>query len=203
MIFLLTLNNMGLNISFDQFSHNGICFEYIYLQTRETFNSALRPSPVGTEVKTKTEIMKKLFTLIAGSLLMLAASAQSADAFRSQSMSKDLYKGRPSVVVHSSKRFDIVVDGRSFVNDGNINLSMLRDGRHTIQVFELSRGIFQKRRHLVSTSNFTIRNKNLRIDVDLVGRIRITESKNRFDNDRGWDNDRGRDNDRNDRDRRY
>jgi hypothetical protein len=147
--------------------------------------------------------MKKIFTLVLGSLFVLAVSA--ADR-------------KPTVTVNSSKKYEIVIDGRSYQNIGDLSLSSLRDGNHSIQVYQASKGFFQKRKMLVASSGFQLRNNDIMINVDMFGQIRITESRPRFDqddrghNDKGWGNSQGHDNKgydkdhdagRNDHDKRF
>ena len=137
--------------------------------------------------------MKKIFTLLTGILITLVTFA--AD--------------RPTVTLRSNKNYEIVIDGKSyFTQYGRVmNLSHLRSGRHSVQVFELNRHMFRTTRKLVSSSGFRLRNKDIAIVVDPRGNLRITESKfgkdfdrdDRYDNDNDWgrgnDRDRDRDND--------
>jgi hypothetical protein len=142
--------------------------------------------------------MKKIFTLVLGSLFTLAVSA--ADH-------------QPTVTVNSSKKYEIVIDGRSYQNTGNLNLSFLRDGSHSIQVYQANKGFFfQKRKMMIASSGFQVRNNDITINVDMAGQIRIIESRSRFNqddrgrNDKGWDNNKEYDNHgpvKNDHDRRF
>ena len=116
---------------------------------------------------------------------------------------------RPTVTLCSNKNYEIVIDGKSyFTQYGRVmNLSHLRSGRHSVQVFELNRHMFRTTRKLVSSSGFRLKNKDIAIVVDPRGNLRITESKfgkdfdrdDRYDNDNDWgrgnDRDRDRDND--------
>ncbi len=110
----------------------------------------------------------------------------------------------PTVILNSSKNFEIVIDGRSFVANGRtITLDRLNSGRHTIRVFELRRGFrgnVQKR--LVSQSSFRLRNQDLLIRVNNKGEILTKESRNRrMYNDQDYrSSDRDRDFDRDFRD---
>jgi hypothetical protein len=130
--------------------------------------------------------MKKIFTLVLGSLFAFAVSA--ADH-------------QPTVTVNSSKKFEIVIDGKSYQTIGNLNLSFLRNGNHSIQVYQVNRGFFMQRRKMpVASSGFLLRNNDISINVDMFGQIRINESRSRFDqdsrdrNDKGWNNSQGHDN---------
>jgi hypothetical protein len=136
--------------------------------------------------------MKKIFTLALG--LMLTAAIFAADR-------------KPTVTVTSAKRYSIVIDGKKYFGDGNtINISHLRSGRHDVKVYTVSRGFFMRSKKLIASSSFQLKNKDVKISIDRLGQLQISES--RFDQDRGW-NDRNRNNDhdygrnRGDRDRRF
>jgi len=130
--------------------------------------------------------MKKIFTLMTGLLLTVAMFA--ADH-------------RPTVTINSmgsARRFEVVIDGRTYANAGSmLSITNLRSGNHSIKVYETSRGFsFFKRKQLVSSSLFQLRNQDIRITLDRFGNISI--SQDRFDRyDRGRDqrdwNDRDRD----------
>jgi hypothetical protein len=127
--------------------------------------------------------MKRFLTLMAASLLTIAAMAA---------------ERRPSVTIRSVNNYEIVVDGRRYANDNSFSLSDLRKGKHTIKVYEVSRGLFNVRRKLVSSSSFRLQNNDLYITIDRWGSVRVNEA--RFDNDRRYDRD---DNGRRDRDDDY
>lgn len=135
--------------------------------------------------------MKKIFTLMTGILITLVTFA--AD--------------RPTVTLRSTKNYEIVIDGRSYFSQyGKVmNLSHLRSGRHSIQVYEMNRYMFRTTRKLVSTSNFRLKNKDVAIVVDPRGNLRITESKfgKDFDRDDRYDRDNDRDHDGRGRGNRY
>ena len=116
---------------------------------------------------------------------------------------------KPDVTIISMKKYEIVVDGRTYYsNNRMMNIDNLRNGRHTIQVYEMSnRGfsIFQKKR-LVANRSFQLRNNDVKITIDRFGQLTITENKfgrdGKYGNDnRGWDDRDGKNqrNDRNDR----
>ena len=145
--------------------------------------------------------MKKIFTLIAATILTVASFA--ADH-------------RPTVTLRSSRNYQIVIDGQSiFARNGMVDLSGMRRGRHTIQVYELNRGlglggiIFGRTKRLVDVSQFSLRNADVNIYIDFRGQVRISEERfgrDRRDNDwNDWDRDRDyghdRDNDHRDRNR--
>ncbi len=128
--------------------------------------------------------MKKIFTLTLGLLLTVAMFA--ADR-------------RPMVTVSAAKKYEIVIDGKSFISRGNtISISSLFNGRHNIKVYEMRQGLFMRSKKLVASSMFTLRNNDVRIAIDRFGNMQIKETKFGRDwNDRDHRNDgRGRDNDR-------
>jgi hypothetical protein len=120
--------------------------------------------------------MKKLFTLSLG--LLIAAAMFAADR-------------RPDVTITSMKKYEIVVDGRSYqAGDRTMNLDDLRNGRHTIQVYEPGRGFsFFRRKNLVSSSAFQLRNLDVNITIDRFGNISIREDKYGRNDQRGWNDD--------------
>lgn len=112
---------------------------------------------------------------------------------------------RPDVTIvsMSMKKYEIVIDGKSYMGGQRfLNLEDLRKGRHTIQVYEVNRGMsIFKRRHLVSSQSFMLRNVDMRITIDRFGKLSFDEQKFDRDERRGddrrngdWDNrrDRGR-----------
>jgi len=104
--------------------------------------------------------MKKIFTLIAATVLTVASFA--ADR-------------RPVVTLKSSRNYEIVIDGRSyFSNSGIMNLSNIMKGQHTIKVYETTRGrgfglMFGKAKRLVDASTFLLRNNDIDIAIDKSG----------------------------------
>ena len=123
--------------------------------------------------------MKKIFTLVLG--LMFTVAMFAADR-------------RPTVTVTSTKRYAIVIDGKQYFTNGNtISISSLFNGRHDVKVYKMKRGFFMNTRKLVASSNFQLRNSDVKIHIDRLGQLQISES--RFG--RGWgDHDYGKDNDR-------
>jgi hypothetical protein len=133
--------------------------------------------------------MKKIFTLIAASVLTIASFA--ADH-------------KPVVTLKASRNYEIVIDGRSYSGSSILNLSNIRSGQHSIKVYEMSRGfMFRKAKRLVDASTFQVRNNDVDISIDFRGQISVTED--RFGHDKWNDRkDNGRDkdygHDKNDRD---
>ena len=113
--------------------------------------------------------MKKTFTLALG--LMLTVAMFAADR-------------RPTVTVTSAKRYAIVIDGKQYFTNGNtMNISSLFNGRHNVKVYKMKRGFFMNTKTLVASSNFQLRNNDVKIDIDRYGQLQISES--RFGRD--WD----------------
>jgi hypothetical protein len=107
--------------------------------------------------------VKKIFTLLAGTLMAVAVMA--ADH-------------RPVVRLQNFRNFKVVIDGRSyFGNNMAIRLNNYHGNRHTIKVYEMRRGFFQRER-LVDMAAFRTRNKDVMIRIDQFGRIDIRERRN-------------------------
>ncbi|HJS54689.1 MAG TPA: hypothetical protein VJ765_09105, partial [Chitinophagaceae bacterium] len=127
--------------------------------------------------------MKKIFTMCLG--LVLTAAVFAADR-------------RPDVTVISPKRYEIVIDGKTyFSGNQKMNIENLRKGRHSIKVYETTSGFsFFKKKRLVASKVFQLRNDDLRITIDRFGHMTITEDKfgrrdNKFGKEgRGWDDNR-------------
>ncbi|HKC35894.1 MAG TPA: hypothetical protein VKB95_07515 [Chitinophagaceae bacterium] len=134
--------------------------------------------------------MKKIFTMCLG--LALTAAVFAADR-------------KPDVTIISMKKYEIVIDGRTYFSNNKImNIDNLRNGRHTIQVYEMNNRGFSifKRKQLVTSRSFQLRNNDVKITIDRFGQLTITEDRfgrdNKYGNDdRGWD-----DHDHNGRDNR-
>jgi hypothetical protein len=122
----------------------------------------------------KNNKMKKIFTL--ASALLLSVAMFAADR-------------RPSVTVTSSKKYQIVIDGKSYLgSNGNaISISNIQSGFHTVKVFEVNRFFFKRNKKMVSTSSFQVRNQDVMIDVNRFGQLQITQSSFGRDYDgNGW-----------------
>src|SRR5512147_2024101 len=123
--------------------------------------------------------MKKIFTMCLG--LVFTAAVFAADR-------------KPDVTIVSMKKYEIVVDGKTYFGSGHtMNIDNLRNGRHNIQVFEINRGfsIF-KRKQLVASQSFMLRNNDVKITIDRFGNLSINELKygrnNDYDRDhKDWD----------------
>lgn len=146
--------------------------------------------------------MKKLITLFFGSMLALAASAQNR---------------QPVVTVHTPTDFEVRIDGIAHSSGNNATIPNLAQGTHSVEVYQLKPGLFGKKRELVSTTSFTLRDRDITISVDQYGQARISESgsrtgearTNRGRTDNTWAKGKGRertyenDDDYNDDDRNY
>ena len=116
--------------------------------------------------------MKKIFTLAIGSLFALSVMA--ADH-------------QPSVTVKSSKKYEIVIDGKSYKGNSYIDLSGLFPGYHSIKVYKTGkRSFFGKRSKLISSSNFAVKRNDVVITVDQFGQVDVNEI--RFGRNKSWDN---------------
>lgn len=120
--------------------------------------------------------MKKIFILAAGILATIAVFAANRN---------------PVITVTSTKNFKVVIDGKTFFPGNNpVRLTGLQNGRHTIRVYEMRRGLFERRERLVTSSSFRTRGHHVRIMIDHFGKIRIQEVKRdgrfkKFDHNRG------------------
>jgi len=125
--------------------------------------------------------MKKIFTLAAG--LLLTAAVFAADR-------------KPVVTVNSSKNYKIVIDGKSYFGD-NLTLRLQDNFRqiHTIQVFQMRRGLFVKGEKQVDRATFKLDRNDVAIRIDWFGNIQIREIKAYGRDDRGFgrDQDKGYD----------
>ena len=136
--------------------------------------------------------MKKIFTLIAATVLTVATTF-AADR-------------RPSVTLKSSRNYEVVIDGKSYSTSSVMQLPMLRSGQHSIKVYQQSRGGFGffslKTKRLIDASSFTVGRSDVDINVDFRGQITI--SQDRFGQNK-WDDQRSDryDHNRNDQNRHF
>jgi len=124
--------------------------------------------------------MKKIFTLALG--LMLTVAMFAADR-------------KPMVTLTSSKKYQVVIDGRQYFSNGNaITISNLFNGNHDVKVFAVKPGFFMRSKQLVASSCFQVSSNDVQINIDRFGQVQITQSRPAHD----WnDHDRGRGNDHN------
>ena len=109
--------------------------------------------------------MKKLFTLVLASFVVMGVNAR-----------------QPQVILNSSNDFDIKIDGQLYSGNSTV-IPSLSQGLHTVEVYSVKRGLLGigKKRELVSSTQFNLRNNDVRIDVDQSGQIRLNELGNRDD----------------------
>ena len=94
---------------------------------------------------------------------------------------------RPTVTLNSNRNFEIVIDGQRYSGNNNfVNISNLRNGRHTIRVYEFRRGLFGNNRRLISSKNFLLKNNDLSINVDRYGEVQIYEEQYGRGRNNGW-----------------
>lgn len=133
--------------------------------------------------------MKKIFTLVAGLFLMVAAMA--ADR-------------RPVVTVNNSKNYKIVIDGKSyFGTNTTISLNNLAMGKHSIKVYEMKKSGYGRMAKEVMTdaATFTVSRNDVSISIDRFGDVTVTEIRDRgrferIDNHGRKDNDWNKKDDR-------
>lgn len=121
--------------------------------------------------------MKKFITFFVAALVVFAASASAQ---------------RARVILNSNTNYEVQVDGRNYNNRGTSTIDDLNSGRHSVAVYQvISRGIFGigKKRNLLSSEQFNLRNNDVYIAVNQNGQVRISEngydgySKSRRGND--------------------
>ena len=127
--------------------------------------------------------MKKIYTFITAAFL---AATVSVSAQR--------------VSLRVDNNYEVKIDGRNYGN--NAVIPGLSDGNHEVQLYRLDRALLGKRRTLVSTDRFEMRNNDVNIDVDQYGKLRINNSgdfnrRNRDDRNRDGRNVDNRDRDDN------
>ncbi len=120
--------------------------------------------------------MKKISIFILSSLFALTLSATDS---------------QPMVRINTSNNnYEVSIDGANYY--GNSTIPNLNQGTHAVQVYEVRKGLFGKRRTLVSSSNFQLYNNDVNIFVDANGQVRINESGNYNNNDNTEKRNRGR-----------
>lgn len=114
--------------------------------------------------------MKKIYLLLTMGLFVATISATAQN-----------------VILRLDNNYDVSIDGRNY--EGNATIPNLGYGQHTINVYEVKKGFLGigKKRNLVSTSNFELRNDDVMVDVDQNGQLRINELGNYRSQDRRSD----------------
>ncbi|MGE5109053.1 MAG: hypothetical protein ACM3H8_16065 [Sphingobacteriales bacterium] len=102
--------------------------------------------------------MKKFYLLMVVALLVTAMSATAQ-----------------RVLLRIPSNYEVNIDGRYYVNNETIN--SLGYGQHTVSLYQVRPGIWGigKRRTLVSTSSFEMRNNDIAIEADQYGQLRIND----------------------------
>ena len=117
--------------------------------------------------------MKKLFTLIVG--LFTAAAVFAAAG--------------PAVMLKNNSNYRVEIDGRAYdQSQTRIELGNTYGySNHTINVYEVRRGLFAKNR-LISSKTFSLSQNDMMIMVDQSGNIRMRELGNTNTNrgGKGW-----------------
>src|SRR4026207_1425361 len=119
--------------------------------------------------------MKTIFTLITFSFISVFALAAEKN---------------PDVKVISTGEYLIIVDGKQYKNEKKIILKDMQKGIHYIDVFKKKTGLFGSKYKLVSSKQFEIGKKDLDIDVNASGYIRIGKNDD-WDGDQ-WYKDRSK-----------
>jgi hypothetical protein len=116
--------------------------------------------------------MKKIFTLITVSFISVFALAA---------------EKKPDVKVTSTGEYLIIVDGKQYKNEKKIILKDMEKGIHYIDVFKKKKGLFGSKYKLVSSKQFEIEKKDLEIDVNASGYIKIGKNDS-WDGDQWYKN---------------
>ena len=117
--------------------------------------------------------MKKLITFLFGSMIAIAASAQTRQA---------------QVIVHAPSNMEVRIDGVNYSNGNNPTIPNLPQGTHSLEVYEIkSKGFLGigKKTELISSRNFTLGERDITIDVDQYGQARISGEGRNSGNDSG------------------
>lgn len=102
--------------------------------------------------------MKTVFTLIAFTLSSLFAVAG---------------EKYPDVKVTTTGEYLVVIDGKHYENQKQIFIKDMQKGIHYIDVFKKKKGLFGSKYKLVSSKQFEIEKKDMEIDVNTSGYIKI------------------------------
>lgn len=83
-----------------------------------------------------------------------------------------------SVILRISNNYEVNIDGRYY--GANETVPALSYGQHTVKLYEVKPGVLGigKKRTLLSTRNFELRNNDVTIQVDQNGQLRIDEAGN-------------------------
>ncbi len=102
--------------------------------------------------------MKRFIPLFIASLLALTITASGRD---------------PVIKLNASNnKYEIRIDGRAFVNAGDIHLF---EGMHKVEVYKIKKVFLGKRKVLVSQADFDFTNSDLVILVDDAGQVNVND----------------------------
>ena len=110
--------------------------------------------------------MKKISTFILAGLLTMAVSAA---------------ERQPMVTVNTTNDYEVQIDGQTYNNGNSGTIPNMVQGTHRVEVYQVTKQLFGKRRTLVSTSSFELRDNDVTINVDQNGQLRISQSRNGTD----------------------
>ncbi len=82
------------------------------------------------------------------------------------------------VILRISNNYEVNIDGRYYA--ANETVPALSYGQHTVKLYEVKPGILGigKRRTLISTSSFEMRENDVFIETDQYGKLRISQAGN-------------------------
>ncbi|MBI2729676.1 MAG: hypothetical protein HYX40_02795 [Sphingobacteriales bacterium] len=115
--------------------------------------------------------MKKIYLLLVAALFVTFISAEAQ-----------------RVIVQLPSNYEVDIDGRYYSNNETVN--NISYGQHTVRLYEVRPGLLGigKRRQLVSTSTFDLRNNDVSIEVDRNGQLRIYDSGYNNNQNGNWNN---------------
>ncbi|MDZ4807748.1 MAG: hypothetical protein SGI96_05700 [Bacteroidota bacterium] len=103
--------------------------------------------------------MKKIYTFITAAFLAATVSVSAQ-----------------KVSLRVDNNYEVKIDGRNYGN--NAVIPGLSDGRHQVQLYSVEKSFLGlgKRRTLVSTDRFDLRNNDVNINVDQYGKLSIRQA---------------------------
>ena len=105
--------------------------------------------------------MKKIYTMITVALLAVTISASAQQ-----------------VILRFNENYEVNIDGRKYTS--NETVPVLNYGKHSVELYRVQPGFLGigKKRTLLSSSNFELRNNDVIIEVDQNERLRINDLGN-------------------------
>lgn len=96
----------------------------------------------------------------------------------------------PTVTLTNNSSYDVAIDGRYYSGNNTYTINNLAAGNHSVGVYRVEGGLFNKKRTLISSSQFNLANTNnnsaVNINVNQNGQVRVNQ--NGYNNDQN-DND--------------